>query len=95
MRIVRKAHKGEPNYSVFDRYTLMHAGIGAALGAANVRPVVAFWSTVGWEMIEPVLKRTNPKVFPRSTIDTMGNKVGDSIAFMAAYYLLRGRPDDR
>jgi hypothetical protein len=89
--IVGPARKGESNYEMFDRYTLMHAGIGAALGAAGVSPGLAFWSTVGWEIVEPQLKRTNPRLFPKSSIDSAANKVGDFAAFMGAYFLMRER----
>ena len=59
------------------------------MALADAPPAAAFLTTIAWEVLEPQLKARAPKVFPKSTIDTPQNKVGDSIVFLAAYYAAR------
>ena len=85
----RVARKGEHNYPLIDKYTTLHATVGAGMALADAPPWMAFVATLVWETAEPQMKARMPEVFPRSTLDTPQNKIGDSIAFMAAYYAMR------
>lgn len=85
----RRARKGEHNYPLIDKYTTVHATVGACMALADAPPWMAFAATFIWEVAEPQLKAQMPQVFPKSTRDTPQNKIGDSVAFMAAYYATR------
>ena len=86
---MRRARKGEHNYPLIDKYTTLHATVGAGMALADAPPWMAFVTTLVWETVEPQMKARMPEVFPRSTVDTPQNKIGDTIAFMAAYYATR------
>ena len=58
----------------------------ALVGAS---PGAAFLATIVWEAVEPQLKARSPQAFPKSTLDTPQNKLGDTRVFMAAYYAAR------
>lgn len=77
---------GKDNRAVLDRFTLLHAFVGAGLRFAGL----SFWPTVmiavGWELVEPALKRNYPSVFPNATTDSIGNKVGDVGAVAVGWY---------
>ena len=89
MKTVRKARKGERNYPALDRYSGLHAVTGAGMAMADASPSQAFLVSVAWEMLEPQLKSSSPSMFPKSTIDSPQNKIGDLLVFMASYYATR------
>lgn len=89
MALPRRARKGESNYGLVDKYTTVHATVGACMGLADAPPWMAFVATIVWESAEPQLKREYADLFPRSTIDTPENKIGDSLALLASYYAVR------
>lgn len=70
-----------------DKYTIVHATVGAMMGMGGAPPWAAFLGTLLWESAEPQLKATMPEVFPRSTLDTPQNKLGDSASMLLAYYI--------
>ena len=59
------------------------------MALADAPPWLAFAATLVWEAAEPQMKARMPEVFPHSTRDTLQNKIGDRVAFMAAYYATR------
>lgn len=59
------------------------------MALADAPPWMAFLATIVWEASEPQLKARMPRAFPRSTRDTLQNKIGDSAALLAAYYAVR------
>jgi hypothetical protein len=83
------ARRGEPNYDLFDRYTLGHGAAGVLLELARV----PWWATlilaVGWEFAERPLKDVMPNLFPVGTQDTVQNALGDVIGVMAGWALAR------
>ncbi len=83
------ARVGQPNSRLFDRYSLVHAVVGASLGLGGAKPSTALVVSLVWELSEPTLKATKPKIFPKSTRDRATNKIGDMISLVGAYYLLR------
>jgi len=91
MKAVRRAKKGERNYPAIDRYSGLHALTGAGIAMAKASPSQAFLVSVAWEIVEPQLKARSPSVFPKSTIDSPQNKIGDLVVFMAAYYAARDK----
>ena len=84
---VRLARPGEVNYAAVDGFTVVHAALGAALGAMGVGPLPALLTSLVWENVEPSLKRRYRTVFPSALIDTTQNKLGDTAAWMLGWYL--------
>ncbi len=82
---MRQAGPGEINGDFVDRFTVTHFVAGMALGGMGATAVQALISTILWEAVEPGLKRAFPAVFPNATIDTMENKVGDSVFWMLGW----------
>ena len=70
-----------------DKYTVVHATVGMMMGMGGAPPWAAFLGTIVWESAEPQLKATMPEMFPRSTTDTVQNKLGDSASLLLAYYV--------
>lgn len=85
----RRARKGEHNYPMFDRYSIVHGVVGGMMGLYGVSKGTAFLTSIAWEAAEPSLKAKAPSLFPRSTYDTAQNKVGDTISLMAGWWLAR------
>ena len=85
----RRARKGEHNYPPLDRYSFVHAVVGAGFGVADAPVWMPLLSTIAWEAIEPALKAARPDIFPRSTRDTGANKLGDMASMMAGYMLTK------
>ena len=84
------------NRSAVDPYTAAHLGVGTLVGAVGTPLGVALALTIGWEILEPKLKRSKTwkKRFPDPTDDSLINSVTDSGAFMGGWWLgkqIRGR----
>jgi len=89
MTPTRKARHGEKNYPAFDRYSLVHAVVGGLMGAAGASAGQALIASIVWEAAEPAAKRGMPELFPRSTIDTTQNKVGDTASLLFGWWLAK------
>lgn len=85
----RPARPGEPNYAAVDQYTLAHLVTGAFAGLVGAGPMLAVAVSVGWELAENSLKRRFSIVFPSHTYDHWANQVGDVVAFMVGWGLVR------
>jgi len=81
----RLASRGEINGDAVDRFTFVHAGFGALMGAVNTPLWLAVTVAVGWELVERPLKNKFPHWFPNATQDRMVNLVVDAGAMMAGY----------
>ena len=57
------------------------------MGAAGASAGQALITSIVWEAAEPVAKRAMPGMFPRSTIDTPQNKVGDTASLLFGWWL--------
>lgn len=78
------------NQSLFDPYSLCHAGAGVV--AASLR--LSFTQTIVlhtiFEFAENVYLKKLPltkRLFPDSSIDTLTNMIGDTISVAAGWYL--------
>ncbi len=89
MPYTRRARKGEYNYPIADKFSFVHATVGAMMGLANAPGWVPLLTTLSWEAAEPHMKGSMPKVFPRSTRDTNRNKLGDMLFMMGGWYLTK------
>lgn len=76
-----------PNERFFDRFSLVHAAVGAVFQLSAVSAPVALGAQVAFELVENDLKRAFNPVFPDDTPDGWQNHVGDVASFMGGYYL--------
>lgn len=81
------------NQAALDRFTSAHAGVGVTMAVLGVPWWAATLITVGWELVENVLKDAKPHFFPYSSHDSADNSVADSIAvilgFLTARHMMR------
>ena len=87
LRRPKPPEPGEINHGAFDRFTLVHAAIGAgyALLGLGLGWVVAL--AILWELAEDTLKAYAPWTFPNATGDTLRNAVVDTLAVIAGWAL--------
>ncbi len=86
---LRPAQPGDPNYPMFDRFTLAHGAVGAVLAGSGASFGTTLLVAVLWELVEPTLKAKYPKAFPAAKIDSPQNKIGDGAAVLAGWYAVR------
>jgi hypothetical protein len=77
----------EANQSAVDRFTLIHGGVGYAVGRLGIDWRAAIAGAVAFEAIEDGLKSTFPAVFPHAEPDSKLNALFDVGAFLAGYAL--------
>ena len=80
---------GEVNYDSVDRFTLAHAAIGAGYALLGLGLASVLVLAVAWELVENPLKATLPRLFPHATADTLRNAVGDVLATLVAWGVVR------
>jgi|GEM_PF-2357160 len=86
--ILRKpppAQPGEVNYSLIDRFTLAHFGIGFAYCVLGFGFGITVFLAVAWEILENPLKVHLRFLFPHATADTTQNILGDTIAVLLGW----------
>ncbi len=83
------ARRGEVNYAMVDRFTLVHASIGVIYALLGLKFVVALLLALAWEFVENPLKAHLPMVFPNATRDTLRNAIGDVLAVLAGWTIVR------
>lgn len=74
------------NRDFFDRYSVVHAALGALARVSRVPALPAVGGAVAFELLENPLKRATGHVWPDSTPDGWQNQAGDVGAFVAGYY---------
>lgn len=87
-RVLRRpppAKPGEVNHGSVDRFTLVHASVGACFGLAGLGFGAACALAVAWELAEDPLKAYVPRLFPHATRDTLRNAVADVLAAMLGW----------
>lgn len=89
MRLPPRAKPGEVNHDLVDRFTFVHATIGALYGVFGLGPTSALLLALAWEAIENPLKARVPAIFPHATRDTFRNAAGDVVAVMCGWGLVR------
>ena len=75
------------NQDWIDRFTLLHLGSGFVLNRLNFNLTQAVSFAIIFELVEPILKRSLPQIFPNTTQDSWTNKVGDVIAVALGWLL--------
>ncbi len=82
------ARRGEVNYSLVDRFTIVHFGIGVFYGLVGFSFSTALVLALTWEFIENPLKANLSFLFPHSSADTVSNMVGDVLALVAGWLIV-------
>jgi hypothetical protein len=77
------------NHDFVDRFTPIHAGIGATYGLLHLPPAAVLLLALAWELLENPLKAFMPALFPHATRDTLRNMVGDVLAVFCGWALVR------
>jgi len=75
-----------PNSLFFDRFSIVHAGVGAVLELAAIPAPLAMGGQVAFELVENDIKRWYGRFFPEDTPDGWQNMIGDVASFAAGYY---------
>ena len=86
------------NSLFFDRFSIVHAGVGAVAELAAIPAPVALGGQVAFELVENDVKRWYGRFFPEDTPDAWQNQVGDVASFAAGYYgarTIKGDPTGR
>jgi len=83
------AGPGEVNYSFVDRFTLVHATFGAGYAFLGLSFAVAVILALAWELVEDPLKAHLPVFFPHATGDRLRNAVGDFLAVLGGWFIVR------
>ena len=73
------------NINALDRFSFIHFGAGYLVGLSKMPATPAYLIGILWEMGEPYLKLTYPKVFPNPVADSTINKVFDVIIYGIGY----------
>lgn len=68
-----------------DRYSVVHAAVGAAFDVAGVSAPVAIASHVAFEAVEDGLKVATRSIWPDARPDGWKNHAGDVASFTAGY----------
>jgi hypothetical protein len=78
--------------SVVNRYTLVYAGAGAALGRLGFSFFEAAAVAVAWEIAQRPLREVLPGLFPDPRHDSLAGAVVDTAAVLAGWWIM-GRLD--
>ena len=79
---------GEVNHPALDRFTAVHAAIGAGYALFGIGFGWAVALAVVWELVEDALKAYLPRLFPHATGDTLRNAAIDALAVVAGWALI-------
>lgn len=81
-------HTWDRNYQWFDRYSVVHAAMGALFAASKVPAPLALGSHVAFELSENALKESRfvQRFFPDTRPDAWQNHTGDVASFAAGYF---------
>ena len=72
-----------------DRWTVAHALVGVAYGAAGLDAAEALILAVLWEVVENPMKDRLPALFPEAQHDAPANVAGDVAAVMLGWLASR------
>ena len=84
-----------PNHLWFDRFSIVHAAVGALAELSRIPAPVAIGAQVAFEVVENDVKRRVSHIWPDPRPDGIENQVGDVASFTAGFYAaraMRGSP---
>lgn len=74
------------NQNYFDRFSLVHAAVGAVAELSKIPAPLALGGQVAFEVVENDLKRSVKHIWPDDTPDGFENQAGDILSFALGYY---------
>lgn len=77
------------NHRFFDRFSLVHAAVGAVAELSAIPAPVAIGASVLFEVAENPIKRNVSHIWPDNRPDGFENQLGDVASVAAGYYLAR------
>lgn len=86
---------GPVNHRYFDRFSIVHAAVGAAAERLGVPAWLAIGGQIVFEVFENDMKRSVRHIWPDPRPDGIENSVGDVASFVAGFYgsrALHGTP---
>lgn len=83
--------KSEQNQALLDPWTVVHFGVGLALGLMEAPLVPVTAAAIGYEFLEQHIERAGwgQELFRTSGPETLGNAVVDVGVFVVGHYLGR------
>jgi hypothetical protein len=84
------AADNEVNGAPLDRFTVGHAAVGVAYGAAGLSLLWTIALALAWELAERPMKAARPEWFPHPSDDTAQNAVVDVGAVIVGWLAVRG-----
>jgi hypothetical protein len=78
--------RADANTQWFDRYSLVHAALGATFEVSRIPDSWAIGSQVAFEAVENRIKDAFSDMWPDSRHDAIQNHIGDVASFVAGYY---------
>ena len=77
------------NEAPVDRYTAIHALVGASGAQLGLSVMTVIGVAIAWEILETPLKNEFPQLFPSPAPDSLLNSAIDVGAAVAGYCLVR------
>ena len=75
-----------PNDRFLDRFSIVHAAVGAVMELSAIPAPVALAAQAVFEIVENPIKESVRSLFPDPTPDAWQNSMGDIASFAAGYY---------
>jgi hypothetical protein len=79
----------DANTHFFDRYSLVHAAVGALAEVSRIPDAAAIGGHIAFEVVENPVKRAIEPIWPDARPDALQNQVGDTVSFTGGYYAAR------
>ena len=79
----------DANHILVDRFSIVHAAVGALAELSRIPAPVAIGAQVAFELVEDDVKRRVSHVWPDPRPDGIENHVGDVLSFTAGFYAAR------
>lgn len=71
---------------MFDKFSVVHAAIGAVAELSRIPAPVAIGAQIAFELVENPIKQRVAHIWPDASPDGWENQVGDVLSFTAGFY---------
>lgn len=82
------------NHEFFDRFSVVHAAVGAVFELSGIPAPIAIGLQILFEIVENDVKRSVRHIWPDDRPDGLENQIGDVASFVAGYYAARAAKGD-
>lgn len=80
---------GAANHLYFDRFSVVHAAVGALAALSRIPAPVVIGGSIAFEAVEDGMKERVRHIWPDPRPDGIENKIGDVASVAAGYYATR------